>query len=394
MRLGVLSDPNNFHTQKWAGALARAGAEVKVFSFNAYLGEEVEAVQVPLGGRLSYRDYLRGGKLLGEALKAHKVEVVNALNLTPFGVWAGRSGHRPLIASAMGADVLEFARGRYRPRGLGERSWDNVEGGAGGWAALKAGLLRPVYRHYVKEALGRADLVTADNQVLVDVLREDFGVEGERLRLLRFGLEPELFVPDGGKMVAIRKKLGIAEGKKVVLSPRGLKAVYQADVILEGFKRLLDEGREDVCFVMLGAGYPVSEGLRMRARGLGGRLILVEEVLDRATLGQLWNMVDVFVSAPVYDGYSAAVAEGRYAGAVPVVNGIPGNLEVIRHGENGWVCDPFDAEGLAGALRAVLDDVEGWKRRVGPVNRAWIEAHSLVGANARFLLQMAKKLLR
>lgn len=395
MRIAILSDPNNFHTQKWALALQRAGAEVRTFSFDPPAKEGPPHIQLPLPGKLNYTAYLRSGPALAAALQAEKIDVVNALNLTPFGVWAARSGFRPLILSAMGADVWEFLPGRLRPEGLATRSWDNLEGQAWGWQAQKARLLRPFYRRWVKQALAAADHITADNQPLVDALQAGFGVPAERLSLLRFGLEPELFEPDPALLAALLQRLGIPPGHRIVLSPRGLKSVYQADIILDGFRRVLATGRADTCFVLLGAGYPIAPSLLAQADApeFQGRLRIVTERLSRAELAQLWNAVDIFVSAPIYDGYSAAVAEGRYAGAVPLVNAIPGNLEVITHQVNGWVCDPFDGARLAAALTQLLDELAHWKPLFAGKNRTWIMQHSLVDENARKLLERASGLI-
>lgn len=395
MRLAILSDPNNFHTQKWAAALRRAGAVVRTFSFDPAGDTAVPHIQLPLSSSLRYTDYLRGGPALAAALQAERIDVVNALNLTPFGVWAARSGHRPLILSAMGADVWEFLPGRLRPAGLSSRSWDNLDGAAWSWQAQKARLLRPLYRRWIQQALGAADLVTADNQPLVDALQAGFGVAPDRLALLRFGLEPELFTPQPAYLASLLARLGIPAGKRIVLSPRGLKSVYQADIIRDAFQRVLALGRDDTCFVMLSAGYPVAPGLLAEAQSpaLKGRLCIITERLSRAEISQLWNAVDIFVSAPVYDGYSAAIAEGRYAGAIPVVNAIPGNLEVIQHQENGWVCDPFEAPRLAADLVHLLDDLPRWKARFAGKNRAWIMQHSLVDPNAERLLRLAEGLI-
>lgn len=396
MRIALLSDPDNFHTQKWAMALQRAGADVCTFSFDPPASEGPPHIQLPLGGKLDYTAYLRGGPALAAALQAERIDVVNALNLTPFGVWAARSGFRPLILSAMGADVWEFLPGRLRPAGLAARTWDNLEGKAWGWQAQKARLLRPLYRRWVRQALAAADHITADNQPLVEALQAGFGVADARLSLLRFGVEPHLFVPDPDRLAALLQRLGIPAGRRIVLSPRGLKSVYQADIILDGFRRVCAQGRADTCFVMLGAGYPAAKSLMAQAQSpdFNGCLRIITERLSRADLAQLWLAVDIFVSAPVYDGYSAAVAEGRYAGAIPLVNAIPGNLEVIQHQVNGWVCDPFDDGTLAAALQQLLDQLDHWKPWFAGKNRGWIMQHSMVDDNAQKLLQLADGLIR
>lgn len=389
MRIAILSDPNNFHTQKWVKGLLNAGNEVVVFSFEGYEGNDFEAVKLKppmgIGGKYTYLSYLNGGKVLAKALREHKIDVVNALNVTPFGVWAAQSGFHPCVVSAIGADILEYPPDLQEAPHLRERSWANVEGKPGGLAGLKDKYSRGFYRKKVQQALEYADLITGDNQHLIDRMRDWFNVPEARMKILRWGLEPELFEVSEAEKVSIRKKFRIPEGKKVVLSPRGAKAIYQADIILEGFAKLLEKGA-DAHFIMLSAGYEVAENVLSRARELESRFpnfVFMREVLPREDVHTLWNLVDVFVSAPVYDGYSASLAEGRYIGAVPVVNDIPGNREVIRHLENGWVVDPFDAAILAIAIGEILSRLEELQARFGPANREWILENSLLEGAAR-----------
>ena len=111
MRIGILSDPNNFHTRKWAKALERAGNEVTVFSFENNHASEIHAIRVKpafsTGDKFTYLSYLASGARLRDALAQENIDLVNALNVTPFGVWGRMSGFHPLVISAMGADIFE-----------------------------------------------------------------------------------------------------------------------------------------------------------------------------------------------------------------------------------------------------------------------------------------------
>jgi glycosyltransferase involved in cell wall biosynthesis len=391
MHLAVLSDPSNFHTRKWAQGLAQAGVQVTVFSYTPHTVPGVPCVQVPpprgLGRRLHYGWYLWGGRVLREALEAHRVEVINPVNITPYGVWAARAGVRPVVSVAMGADVLSF--GPPVPPGLVYRNKHNPEGQASPVRWLAFHLRRRFYRHHVRRALAASDLVTGDNRVLTDALERYFDVPPERIRLNRWGLEPERLVPDPARIAALRTRFGLREGVPVVCSPRGVTAVYQGDVILAAFARLLDQGRTDVHYLMFSAGYGVPEGFRRAAATLQARhpgFGFSADVLDRTDMLQLWHLVDVFVSAPVYDGFSSAVNEGRYVGAVPVVNATAATHELFRHQVNGWLVDPFTPRMLAEALATVLNDLPRWKARFAPPNRRWVEENALLPPNiARFV---------
>ena len=399
MKIAILSDPNNFHTQKWAGALMKQGAEVVVFSFDTYRGKELQAVQLKptfrLGKPYSYLSYVYGGESLSHALKAHKIDLVNALNVTPFGVWGAKSGARPLVLSAFGADILEYPPRKEKNTLLAQRSWANIEGKKYGLNALKASILNPYFKKQVASALKAADIITGDNQYLVDCMRSWFGVPKEKSRLLRWGVEPALLEASPTALTQLREKFGIQSGQKVILSPRGAKAIYQADIILESFERLLKKSTPGWKFILLSAGYEVSSSLREKAKQMMKaypNFNFVEEVLPRETVSQLWNLVDIFISAPIYDGYSASLAEGRYAGAIPVVNRIPANEELLSDGENALFVEPFSSSHLSTVLQNAMNNLQQLKSTFVQPNQAWIKAHSILDRNAAEFMEWIQKI--
>lgn len=397
MHIAVLSDPGNFHTQKWVKALMETGAKVTVFSYDGGKIPETDCVQVkpPVRqkGNFSYSSYLLGGRALNKELNLRNVDIVNALNITPFGVWALKSGKRPLIASALGADILEYPPELSMSPSLAQRSWDNVEGDPStdgyGWK-------RRFHRRQVGKVLQGADLVTGDNQTLLDAMQDWFGVAPASMKLLRWGVEPELFDLGEAEQSRIRAKFGIHPGQTVVLSPRGAKAIYQGDLIIEAFAKLLAEGHADCRFILLGAGYTVANKVEQRAAELEKaypNFLFVRDQLPREEVAGLWNEVDLFVSAPVYDGYSAALAEGRFVGAVPVVNDIPATQELIRHKENGWVTHPFTVDQLSQDLSHLLAHLPEYQYRFAAENKPWITQNSLQSTAANQFIDWCKILI-
>ena len=259
--------------------------------------------------------------------------------------------------------------------------------------------MRPFYRREVAAVLREAALVTADNQPLINALRESFAVPEDKIALLRWGLDPALFDETSGAAGRPRfTRLNIPEERRLVLSPRGLKPVYQADAVLRAFEELLARnehagGSSSRCR----PGTIPRRAYLAQARELARRyprFSLIEGQLSPAQMAALWRRTDVFVSVPVYDGYSSAVAEGRYAGAIPVANAIPGNLEILRHEWNALLVRPFGAENLAAVLRRALNDCETLRPVFAARNRAWILEHGLLDAAARRFLELAEGVMR
>ena len=395
MHIAVLSDPANFHTQKWARALQNAGAEVTVFSFFDAQIEGIPCVRIEpsytLNGKLTYASYLYSTDKLYRELITHRVDLVNPINITPFGVWAARTPFRPIVSIAMGADILEYPPERKESRIPEARTWSSVEKSGPIGRAVK-GAKWHFFRKHISHALERSDLITGDNLQLIHALKDWFHVPARKVRLNRWGVEEDLFETSPERIQALRKRFDIRDWQRVVLSPRGMKPVYNGDLILDAFEMLVRRGPRDVKFLMLSAGYDIPAAVLAKARELDKHFqnfTFVPEVMPREEVYELWSLVDAFISAPAYDGYSNALAEGRYAGAIPIVNAIPANLELIDHKRNGWVVDPFTPQHLADAILTIME----YKLRFGKVNRDWILLNSHLRTNVRMFLRDCKRVL-
>ncbi len=392
MRLAVIGLPQSVHVQKWLYGLQRVGADVTLFSPFATKVSGIPCVQVqgprwqePLN--LGYLWYHLNGRALREALDAHRIDVAHAIDITPWSVWAWRSGFQPLVSTAMGSDVLPWLSDP--PAEVQLRNAANPEG-SGSWRQQMAFAVRKrVFRFGVQHALAASVLVTGDNQVLVDGVCDGFGVPRDRVRLNRWGLEPHLFEVSSQLLAATQRALDIAPHQRLVLSPRGATALYQGDRILEGFAHALAEGLTSHVFVFCTFGQHIPRQVQRLADELTTQYAnfrLVDRPVPREEMGVLWSLTDIFVSAPVYDGFSSAVNEGRYVGAVPIINQIPATDELFVHHENAWVVDPFTPENLADALVSLVADLPEWKHCFAQKNQPWVKANGILDTNlVRFL---------
>ena len=398
MHIGVLCDPGNFHTQKWAEALYREGVEVTIFSMLPEVHPFIPTVYIPprfaRNGSVSYLSYLYTADRLRAVLEEHKVDILNPINVTPYGVWARRSGFRPIAMVAMGADILEYPPQRALADFPLHRSYEVVNG-----QSILQRWTHPLkwkaFRREIKKALDASAFITGDNRVLTEAVESWFGIPGDRIYLNRWGVEPEKFEWAETDKKELQDLLGIQEGQTVVLSPRGMKPIYQGDIILTSFESIVPQ-YPHVKFIMLSAGYEVPDHVWQQAQRLAQacpNFCFYEELIPRAHVLKLWNWVDIMISTPVYDGYSNALGEARYAGAIPIVNDIPAHRELIVSGQNGLVVDPFNAPHLAKVLGNTLDHLSTYRETFAPVNRQWIEEHGMLTKNIRRFCELCEDLL-
>lgn len=401
--IGILYDPRTFHTQKWCAALVNAGAKVTVFSF--WEGEipGVSCVKLPApatrNGHVTYLTYLLAGRILRNAIKKYKIDILNPINATPFGVWAWAANVKiPVALVTMGSDVLEYPP-RYGDRSFGaERRWESATTSAN---PLIDRLRHRVLRYFVGRALHRADYLTGDNRVLTDAARDWFGVSAAKIGLNRWGVEPDLFAVSETQKASLRQKYGIQPGQTVILSPRGMKPVYQSDIILAGIEQFLQKletkHRKQVRCIVLSAGYTVSTEIEQQANRLQTQFpdsfLYVSGTIPREEVLQLWSLTDIFINAPIYDGYSNALAEGRYAGAIPIVNDTPATREVLLPDEHALFVEPFSAENLAETLAHSFAHLPEFRARMVPQNRQWIEANSMMDRSIQEFLAACRQLL-
>jgi hypothetical protein len=392
MHIALLTLPGNFHAQKWARMLQAAGAQVSIYSFEATTLPEVRCVQVPAPGRWRGRyhmgSYLWGGPALRRMLQQDRVDVVHALHLTPFGVWGLRSGLQPLIAGALGADVLE-----YSPHAPAVAYGDTRPG----WGPVRR-LKRRFYGRLVRQVVAGAALVTADNQVLQQALTQHLGAVPQKVRLLPWGVAPEVLQLQLQDLPALQASLGLPSDKRLVLAPRGLTAFYQAEVVAQAFQQLLAAGGlPGHVLVQMTAGYAADARILAQCRALAaaypGQYVLVENQLTAAQMGLVWHLTDVAISAPLYDGYAATVAEARATDSLLLVNDIAAYRELLQPNVHARYVHPFTADSLAAAVADTLAHLPDWQARLLPPNRVWAATHARGEMAARHFLTWCAELL-
>jgi glycosyltransferase involved in cell wall biosynthesis len=250
-------------------------------------------------------------------------DVVHAHWLAGPGWIGAAANRRPLVISVWGSDILVHARsGR-----LGE-------------------LL-------TRLAAARADAVTYDAEVLAEALvRAGF----DQKRLHRIVLGPNSHVFQSTPRGNIASELGVPSGAKVVLSPRGLAAVYQPEVAVGAFAAaavddsvmLVRADRSDV---------KGREALDASARrhGVTDRILTYDAVATER-LPELFSAADVVLSVPRSDGTSVTILEALFCDRPVVATDLPANREWLPPE---LLAPVGDAASLGAVLRRALTD-EDW----------------------------------
>jgi glycosyltransferase involved in cell wall biosynthesis len=235
----------------------------------------------------------------------------------------------------------------------------------------------PYRKHYTRPHQIR--LLAESDCVVVQTSLEAEAVAGwgiARTQILKLGMAVEHDEVTGGDPLALRHRLGIPGGRKVVghlgtLDPnKGSTDLVRAVAVLNAARPADDP----IHLVMAGASSPDFE--RFVAALPGGSPPTWLSLLGPLPLqgrAEFFAALDLFSMPSRTDSFGIVFLEA-WANALPVVAAAAGGvIEVVRDGETGLLV-PFGAvDRLAGALDRLLND-PGEARAMGRAGRALVES--------------------
>jgi len=100
----------------------------------------------------------------------------------------------------------------------------------------------------------------------------------------------------------------------------------------------------------------------------------------------------VFVNPALTEPFGLTLIEAAASGLPVVATEDGGPRDIMANCDNGILVDPLDAEGIARAIRDVVDDWEGWQRRSASGLRS-VREHYVWSAHAERYLRMVRPLV-
>jgi glycosyltransferase involved in cell wall biosynthesis len=346
LRILMLGPVNSPHMEHLALALRDQGNAVR--TTGAIWGGGLEASSLPDRGIPVSPIASPHILSLRRLMRRYRPDLVHA-NWMPFAVLAALAGARPLVAMAWGSDV---------------------------YLASSRQLL--AYRLVVR----RAALVLADSRALLERLIE-LGAPPERTALFNWGVDLTRLAPAHDRL-ALRRSLGLPEGP-LIISPRGVKALYNPQVVLDSFSRVRRAlPNAQLIFKHQGNGehelarLELPDGVRVVGR------VPYEQLVD------YFRAADVCVSIPDTDSAPRSVWEAMACGSACVLSDLPWVHEQIRSGEHALVTRA-EVSDVADAIARLLRDVE-LREMIVIQARKLVEGHHDAAAQMDRLEQMYRHL--
>lgn len=329
MRIAVVGNGRTVHALVRGAAMAALGHDVRLVTLGPVLpvsGIEVRTRPIPA----TIPESIAAARGFLEDLRSFRSDLLHVHYAGgKLGTMASLSGIRPMVVSVMGGDV-------------------QPEQHANGLSRLE--------RRATRRLLAQADLILAKS----DRLRAEmaaFGDFGGKVETVRWGADPAVFHRQPAAARAVRARLRLPAGARLILSPRILRPLYNVHLIVEALPRVRQEVPQTMLLVAEHRADPdYRRSLAERARRLG-----VEESVrfigarDYAEMPALYSAAEAMVSVPFSDGLPQSLFEAMACETPAILGRLPAYAEAVTEGEHALLVD-FDPAAIADAMIVLLKD--------------------------------------
>jgi len=223
------------------------------------------------------------------------------------------------------------------------------------------------------------NLNIVENERVEEVLLKEHGEDPGKVVLIHNGVDVRYFSRSGSSSDATSSSLRgcIPDGKFIVSFIGRFWQEKAPDIFIDVITRLCVN--DELFFIMAGNG-PLFDEIRSRVRAMGlDRKVLLPGIVDAK---QLLQLTDVLVLPSRIDGRPNVVLESLAMGVPAIASGIGGLPQIIRNGENGYLCAVGDVDGIAKRIEGLRADGalrENMRRNA--------RAHAVEHLNARGMLE-------
>jgi L-malate glycosyltransferase len=340
MRILYFTRDYTTHDRRFLTALTQTGHQIYYLRLEQHsqqledrpLPPQVEIVHWA-GGQRPAR-WQDGPRLLADlkrVLREIKPDLVQAGPLQTCALLVALAGFRPLVSMSWGSDLLLDA----------DRSaWNR-------WAT------RYILAH---SAAMVGDCAPVRQKAVA------YGMPDERIVTFPWGVDLQHFSPDGTSGVQRHAIFPVLSSPNtapfILLSTRGWEPVYGVDVIARGFVLAAHEHPE-LQLLMLAGGSQAGLLRQIFQQGGVSDQVHFPGQINQAELPHYYRSADLYVSASHSDGTSISLLEAMACGTPALVSDIPGNREWVQPSVQGWWFPDGDAQGLAQAILAAIQQRAG-----------------------------------
>lgn len=355
MKICLFADGESIHTLRWCNYFLEHGHEVHLISFKKVNISQINTYFVGdgninvSGGNWKLIFHFREVKKI---LKDIKPDIFHAHYATSYGITGALCNFHPFVITALGSDVL------ITPN------------------------QSKIVKILLKWALKRADWITSMADHMTEKITSMIS-EPEKTYTLPFGIDTDVF-----KETDNRKPLS----DFTFISTRNFEDVYNISHLIKSFQGIHAQ-IPNAKLILIGAG-----SKRNEIESLVKELGLTQQVdfkgkLTQPEIAKELNAAHVFVTVSKSDGNNISLNEAMACGTLCIATCIPANVQWIKNGENGFLVDIDDVEGLTAKMLVAYNEYESIQPLALQMNRKIIAEKANWKTNMSFVLKKYNELI-
>lgn len=181
---------------------------------------------------------------------------------------------------------------------------------------------RKLYKYFEHIGYWLGGTIVACGKEEYEIIRKDITNDtGKRLIRISNGIDTSQLAPKDYSISNEKVKIGVV----------GRISLQKAPWVFADIAAKLNKQRDDIEFIWIGGGEEEDVTMLDKAG------VQVTGMLDRKEALELIPSLDIYFQTSAYEGLSLALLEAQASGIPAVVTKIPGNDEVVQHGETGYV---------------------------------------------------------
>lgn len=356
MKICLFADGTSIHTIRWCTHFYELGHEVHLISFknieipNIYV-HAVDGGTIHVAGG-NWKVLLKYRKVK-KILKQINPDVFHSLYATSYGITGALCGFHPYVITAFGTDVL------ISPN------------------------QSKIYKVLLKYAFSKADWVTAMADHM-KVAIEKMGVTPAKITTVPFGIDPKVFNSTNEKL---------SKDPFVITSTRNFESVYNIPHLIRAVV-IAKSKIPSIQLNLIGEGSLKNEiETLIEQKGLKENVVFFGKI-PQPQIAEILNHSHLFVTVSLSDGNNISLNEAMACGTFSIATSIPANTQWIVDGENGFLVEIDDVEGLAEKIIVSYHELDKLQEKAIPINEKIIAERGIWSVNMKKVEDKYKSLTR
>ncbi len=310
LRILYFAWADSAHTHRWATGMTQRGYQIEVLSVGGDKIKDVPTTIFPYTGRLVYLQTLTAVR---QQLERIRPDFVHIHSISGFSLWSMLLGKIPRMISVWGSDVL-------------------------------AGQNRVIEKYLTRNALKKADRITATSAFLARKTKELVPELTKEISIIPFGVEVPQALPSLPESPPLR-----------LCIMTSYRELYGGSTAIAAVAALRKSGR----YITLSLLYPGEMKPRYiaEAKSLGILdAVTCVDPLPNEKIPEFLAQHHLLLRPSASDSFGVAVLEAAALGRPTIATNVGGLPEVIQHLSTGYLIERATAAELESGIRVFYDN--------------------------------------